>query len=185
MFTTMLNINNTNPKRSYIAVLPPASCLLFQGETMMYCPNCATPIDNVKFCRSCGTNVSLIPQALTGELPVTADDGSARRGGGQAGQKELNIEEAVTTFFTGLGFLIASLAVTFYVPKGVFWGWALLIPAFACIGHCIGKVLQYKERRDQQRFEPAYRAPEITAPTTSELDTPASVTEHTTKQLDK
>jgi hypothetical protein len=36
----------------------------------MYCPKCATQnTDETKFCRSCGSNLSLVPQALTGRLP--------------------------------------------------------------------------------------------------------------------
>ncbi len=38
---------------------------------MMYCPKCGTNnIDNASFCRACGTNLSLVPQALTGHLPA-------------------------------------------------------------------------------------------------------------------
>ena len=39
----------------------------------MYCPNCAATIDGVKFCRSCGSNVSLVPQAMSGQLPQSDD----------------------------------------------------------------------------------------------------------------
>jgi hypothetical protein len=82
------------------------------------------------------------------------------------------------------------------------WGWSLLIPAFACIGEGVGQYLRLKEqerRQFQQQFhQPQFNpprdvpatvqadphAPEISAPTTSELSSPSSVTEHTTKNLD-
>ncbi|MGI9105935.1 MAG: zinc-ribbon domain-containing protein, partial [Pyrinomonadaceae bacterium] len=38
----------------------------------MYCPKCGTQnVDDASFCRGCGANVSLIPQALDGRLPET------------------------------------------------------------------------------------------------------------------
>ncbi len=42
----------------------------------MFCPKCATQnVDGASFCRSCGANISLIPQALSGQLPTaTAGD---------------------------------------------------------------------------------------------------------------
>ena len=36
----------------------------------MYCPNCAAQIEETqKYCRSCGTDVNLVSQALKGQLP--------------------------------------------------------------------------------------------------------------------
>src|SRR5512138_3724219 len=99
----------------------------------MYCPQCASPIDGTKFCRSCGANVSLIPQALAGRLPQGEPEGR-RRGRHRHGDKEPSLEKAVTTFFTGIGFILAALAVMFRFPGGVTWGWSFFIPAFACIG---------------------------------------------------
>jgi hypothetical protein len=172
----------------------------------MYCPNCAAPIDGAKFCRACGANVSLVPQALTGQLPTVPaadDDEYGRRRHRRRGAKPLSIEKAASSFFTGIGFLIASLAVMRYFPGGMTWGWAFLIPAFACIGDGVGQYLRLKEQERQQQFQPQYqqpqfnlprsvpapghvdpRAPEISAPETSELSSPPSVTEHTTKNLD-
>ena len=46
----------------------------------MFCPKCASQnIDGASFCRVCGANISLVPQALSGQLPVANDDG-AREG---------------------------------------------------------------------------------------------------------
>src|SRR6266852_3934473 len=48
----------------------------------MFCPKCATQnVDGASFCRSCGANISLVPQALSGQLPMAqADDDLDRRG---------------------------------------------------------------------------------------------------------
>jgi hypothetical protein len=161
----------------------------------MYCPNCAAPIDGAKFCRSCGANVSLVPQALTGQLPPAAEPEDGRRRHRHR-QKEPSIEKATTNFFTGIGFLLASLAVWFFFPGGFVWWWGLLIPAFACIGEGVGQYLRLREQRRQQQqlhsaisyyqapVQPSPRAAELSAPTTSELALPSSVTEHTTRHLE-
>lgn len=166
----------------------------------MYCPNCAAPIDGSKFCRSCGANVSLIPQALTGQLPqaVEAEDGRRRHRRRHA-RKEPSIEKAATSFFTGIGFLLAALFVSFRFPGGFTWGWAFLFPAFALMGEGVGQYLRLKEQQRQQAAlnQPAnnqvnYQAPirqpahvpTLSAPTTSELAPPSSVTEHTTRHLE-
>jgi hypothetical protein len=70
-----------------------------------------------------------------------------------------------------------------------------LFPAFALFGAGVGQYLQLKERQRQQTslnqsdsrpvaHQPPVQAPTLTAPTTSELVKPPSVTEHTTKHLE-
>jgi hypothetical protein len=163
----------------------------------MYCPNCAAPIDGVKFCRSCGSNVSLVPQAMSGELPKSDDEDGRHWGhhhwdwGHHHGEKEPSIERATTKFFSGVGFLLAAMFVCFYFPGGFTWGWAFLFPAFALIGQGVGHYLRLKEQgRKQMSFnqpvvhrEPA-QAVALSAPTTSELVKPSSVTEDTTRHLE-
>jgi hypothetical protein len=148
----------------------------------MYCPNCAAPIDGLKFCRSCGANVSLVAQAMEGKP----------RWKPHRDKKEPSIEKAASDFFSGVGFLLAAIFVCFYFPVGFTWGWVFLFPAFAFIGEGVGQYLRLKERQRQQAslnqpnnqstiYHPP--APAISAPTTSELVIPPSVTEHTTQQL--
>jgi hypothetical protein len=103
-----------------------------------------------------------------------------------------SIEHAATKVFTGIGFCLAALAVMFYFPGGFTWGMFLFIPGFASLGKGIGQYLQYKH---QLQFAPPMNPPpqivaptrpieEVSAPTTSDLRVPGSVTEHTTKHLD-
>lgn len=170
----------------------------------MYCPNCAAPIEGVKFCRSCGANVSLVPQAMSGELPTTySDERKAKKR-----DRPATIEKAVGSAFTGLGFLLAAIFVMTMMPGGHTWGWSFLFPAFALLGEGIGQYLKLQEQR--RRFNPSqvgapltqtyqYPLPTPTpyqvsapstdatsAPTTSSLHTPTppSVTEPTTRHLD-
>lgn len=165
----------------------------------MYCPNCAAPIDGAKFCRACGTNVSLVPQALTGQLPKAASENEAVPGyhRHRHNRKPASIERITSSFFTGLAFVFVSLAVRTFAPGGRFWWFWLLIPAFAVIGESIGQYLKLRELQRQQQSPyqsaapaqsqsavPPARPVALDAPTTSELLSPASVTEHTTRHLD-
>jgi hypothetical protein len=49
--------------------LPLIGSSSIKENVSMYCPQCANPVDGTKFCRSCGANVSLVPQALAGQAP--------------------------------------------------------------------------------------------------------------------
>lgn len=162
----------------------------------MYCPNCAAPIDGSKFCRSCGANVSLVPQAMTGEAPKS-DDAEGRRHWGHHPhrKKEPSVEGAATSFFGGIGFVVAAIAVLHYAPAGSTWWWALLLPAFATMGQGVGQYLRWKEQQRKQTllnqpgnrpvvYQAPIQTPTLSAPTTSELVKPSSVTEHTTRHLE-
>src|SRR5215475_9895150 len=166
----------------------------------MYCPQCANPIDGMKFCRSCGANVSLVPQALTGQAPEATGSGQEWSPGWHDRSRQPTIDRGfVPTLFTGIAFLIASFIVSYQIPHGISWGWSLLIPALACIGEAVGQYLKFRDqRRQQQNPAPQYSPPshqpkppilEASAPTTSELIppasiTPTSITEDTTRHLE-
>jgi zinc-ribbon domain len=170
----------------------------------MYCPNCAAQIEETqKYCRSCGTDVSLVSQALKGQLPSRGPAGihlghrERLRERRREDKKPPSIEGAVRSFFTGLGFVFVSFAAREFAPAGEIWWFWLLIPAFSCMGAGIGQFLKLREQRWQQQgsqfdsmpnqptfTSPTTRMPEISAPTTSDLASPSSVTEHTTKHLD-
>ena len=157
----------------------------------MYCPNCASPIDNVKFCRSCGANVSLVPVALTGQLPAAEEEDRHERR--HRKHRKPSIEGAWRSIFAGLGFMTVALVVSRYFPGGAFWWFWLLIPAFGAIGEGVGQLIRL--RNERQAFVPrpvtAYAAPtiepppEIKAPTTSQLAPPSSVVEGTTRHLEE
>lgn len=176
----------------------------------MYCPNCAAPIDGVKFCRQCGANVSLVPQALTGQLPMTptapANTPITQLPLMPWPQQERHnrhtpsIERATQQFVTGLGFVFVALACLFFAPAGRIWWFWLLIPAFVNMGKGIGEYLRLQQMHNtalpilpQPMNAPPSQASMPSAPTTSELQLPAvaqpvaqpaSITEHTTALLD-
>ncbi|MFM8393827.1 MAG: zinc ribbon domain-containing protein [Acidobacteriota bacterium] len=151
----------------------------------MYCPKCAAPIEGGKFCRACGANVSLIPQALTGRLASSEPTVAGKSG------KSPSVEAAASSFFSGIGLFIASFAVLSFAPAGRIWWFWLLIPAFASLGRGVGEYLRY---RDQQRTRKVVDAPVVPAgneaalppvsstPVTGSI--PGSVIEETTRHLD-
>ena len=111
---------------------------------MMYCPKCATAnADEVKFCRSCGANLSLVPQAMTGQLPESRETGRRGRHGKKHGRDEdklPNLAKGITQLVMGVGFLAVSLAI-FFSPGGKGWWWAMLFPAFSLIGKGVADIV--------------------------------------------
>lgn len=153
----------------------------------MYCPKCAAQNgDDARFCRVCGSNLSLIPQALTGQLPAPQVVEYDRRGR----RREPSFERGVTTIFMGIGFAIVALAL--FLTRN-WWGLFMLIPAFSMLGSGVSMVLAHKNqvRAAQAPFstgeQPALRRPttgELIAPPPASQAAPPSVTEGTTRILD-
>ena len=170
----------------------------------MFCPKCAAQnVDGASFCRVCGANIRLVPQALTGRLPAPAptDDlfSRGRRRRHRDEEREPTLERGIVKVFAGLGFIAAALAVMFRFPGGFTWGWALLIPAFSAIGKGIAQLVAVREARAARQASgalspaltqrplnsgPTGMLVEPTARSTGELlPTPPSVTEGTTRHL--
>jgi zinc-ribbon domain len=159
----------------------------------MYCPKCATQnAEDTKFCRACGTNLSLVPQALTGRLPAAPSD--RRRGRHRNREREReeapSVANGITKAFTGVGFLIVSFAVFFFAPAGRIWWFWMLIPAFATLGKGIAEIVsaRYGPNLTQGMNQTAIpaaaaRTGELT-PRNEALFPPPSVTEQTTRHLD-
>ena len=78
----------------------------------MFCPKCATQnVDGASFCRSCGANVSLVPQALSGQLPQAQPDdiGRGLLRYKKAWTKGTQSRQAVKNVFMGVAFLLVAL----------------------------------------------------------------------------
>lgn len=113
---------------------------------MIYCPRCAAQnIEDAKFCRSCGTDISFVAQALTGNLPVPAPHNKKVKV-----KKPATIEGATEDFFVGIAFLLIVLGGAIFFTGGfMIWIW-MLIPGFACVGSGIGKYLQFRHEQQPQ-----------------------------------
>ncbi len=162
----------------------------------MYCPKCgAQNADNASFCRGCGTNLSLVPQALTGRLPEARyDDDSAERSKKRRREGPPSMESAIKHVCMGIGFLCAALWVLFEFPAGIFWGWTFFIPAFSMLGKGLGEYARLRQGPPAQPLTaPSYVPPAVAPPQrggelpprpAADIYTPTSVTENTTQLLD-
>ncbi len=163
----------------------------------MYCPRCAVQnTDDAKFCRSCGADISLVPDAISGQLSgrlAAAESGNFRsRDDMRKGPP--SIDRAVRSFFTGLAFLLVAFAVRSYAPAGHIWWFWMFIPAFAGFGDSVATYLRVKEERQRlapPSFVPAQNSMHAPAGVgelspqreTGEMVRPPSVTEGTTRHL--
>lgn len=161
----------------------------------MFCPKCAAQnLDGASFCRVCGANISLIANALSGELPEAPQDESCSLTGRprrRQGRGEPNLEAAFKSVFMGIAFVLVALALAFSRMGTGWWFW-MLIPAFSFMGTGIAQYIRYKEHAkralhptaSQPLFEPRPQVNAFPARATGELvSPPPSVTEGTTRHL--
>ena len=162
----------------------------------MFCPKCGIQNPETgKFCRSCGTDLGNVSDALSGKLPQ-AQSLIDRKG------KPINLESATMKFFMGVAFLVISIVLG-VSGNGTGWWFWLLIPALMFIGSGMAQYVQLKSAgRSGARFVPpdqgsisgasqnAALPPTQTnyVPAESRYKTgdlvPPSVTDSTTKLLD-
>lgn len=165
----------------------------------MFCPKCATPnLDGAKFCRSCGLNVSLVPQAVSGQLPQAppAESDLDSCGTKKSGRRGLSLDQAFKNVFMGVAFMLVAIALAFSRMGRGWWFW-MLIPAFSMMGTGIAQYIRLKER-EKRAFQPGnFNQPSLQSPlqsptrmgafptrNTGELVAPPpSVTEGTTRHL--
>ena len=103
----------------------------------MFCPKCGIQNPETgKFCRSCGTDLGNVSDALSGKLPA------ARALVNHKG-RPISLESAMTKFFMGVAFLAISIVLG-VTGKGTGWWFWMLIPALMFIGSGIAQYLQIK-----------------------------------------
>ena len=158
----------------------------------MFCPKCAAQnVDGSSFCRVCGANISLVPQALKGNLPISDKTEWPGRDPRRPRKKtrQPRIEDAIQGIVMGLAFTLVSLLVAEYAPGGSVWWFWLLIPAFGCYAKGFGELARVRAAKSQsaQQLQPQLNeVPQqgLPAANTGELRPPVpSVTESTTRHL--
>ena len=150
----------------------------------MFCPKCATNnADGASFCRGCGANISLVPQALNGQMvqPVLEEaEESPRRG---RRHRELSLDHSFKNIFMGVAFLIVAIVLSRTIGRG-WWFW-MLLPAFSMMGTGLAQYIRIRERNKQGVISAS--PPPQSFPERSKQDVlmpPApSVTEGTTRHL--
>jgi hypothetical protein len=182
----------------------------------MYCPRCGMQAgDGSAFCRSCGANLDLVSKALTGELvpPETADDIRRRARAERitsvvkdyhdetkhGRKRRASPEHAITSIFTGLGFLLVAFAALEFAPAGRIWWFWMLIPAFTILGKGISQLFSLRLERQPAALPSQTQTAPPRAPDTGQIATgggepgrdpyrmgaPPSVVEGTTKLMDR
>jgi hypothetical protein len=107
----------------------------------MFCQKCGQQNPETgKFCRSCGTDLGNVTQALTAVKPTQPLD---RKG------RPINWEGALTTMFMGAAFLAVSIILGLTGKASGWWFW-MLIPAFGMLGSGIAKYVQLKKLEQSQ-----------------------------------
>lgn len=156
----------------------------------MYCPKCATQnAEDTKFCRACGSNLSLVPQALTGRLPEAPSGKRRHRDRNQEADEPASIANGITKAFMGVGFLLVSFGAFFFAPAGRIWWFWMLIPAFAMLGKGVAEIVSARYGANLTRGANPRAVPTVAPRAELPPDTaihfpPPSVTEQTTRQLD-
>lgn len=167
----------------------------------MFCPRCATQnVEDAKFCRSCGADISLVPQALTGALAerlAVADEsrrGGRRRRRGRGDGEPPSIERAVRSLFMGVAFIFIAFAVRTWAPGGAAWWFWMFLPAAALLAEGVSTYLRLASEGKGAAPPQSYTAAQAAVPPprpasalpprdTGEMVPPPSVTEGTTRHL--
>jgi hypothetical protein len=162
----------------------------------MFCPKCATQnVDGAKFCRSCGADISLVPQAMTGTLQPAyqknedPEDDYYRHG--RRGRRP-SIEKAIKSSFMGVGFIVVAIILAF-TPMGRGWWFWMMFPAFTMLGGGVAEYMRAKHAQKAITYQPttaqanvprAAYLNELPPRNTSEIMAPPpSVVEGTTRHL--
>jgi hypothetical protein len=163
----------------------------------MFCPKCAAQnLDGASYCRVCGANISLVPQALSGELSPADIEGLSRsdKRALRKQDKEASLGNAFRSAFMGVAFLLVSMALAFSAMGRGWWFW-MMIPAFSLMGTGVAQYIKVKEDEKRammrsglaQNFQPSMQPPprvnSFPRSNTGELVPPPSVTEGTTRHL--
>lgn len=161
----------------------------------MFCPKCATQnLDGASYCRVCGANISLVPQAITGQMPQTTEEDLSRstRRERKRRDREASVENAFRNAFMGIAFLLVAMALSFSRMGTGWWFW-MLIPAFSLMGTGVAQYIRYREEQkrimaagttERRVIQAAPLVGTFPARNTGELvPSPPSVTEGTTRHL--
>ncbi|MGH9822306.1 MAG: hypothetical protein ACREDR_03455 [Blastocatellia bacterium] len=165
----------------------------------MYCPKCAgSNADDSKFCRLCGTDLSLVSQAMTGRIQVQPTEPDWGRGLRRRDRKHgpPTLYGGLVQLFMGCGFLIVTLAL---MLSHQYWGIFLLFAAFPNLARGAASIISVKQAQSAFPQSPPYSQTPVSppvirsAPRTGELYEnpappvipPASVTEGTTRIMNR
>ena len=151
----------------------------------MYCPKCAAQnIDDARYCRSCGANLSLVPQALAGQLP---NDRAGRFEEVIRLRRRPNLARGITR--VSLGFALLLVIAGIFLSKGNIGAeiW-LFLPAFALLGKGVADIVNAMNAERAARnlaMPPSVQITgELQPRALNDSLEPPSITEGTTRHLE-
>lgn len=136
----------------------------------MFCPKCGQQNpEEGKFCRSCGSDLGNVSQALSsGAAPIAPPRLVNHKG------KPISYESALTKIFSGFAFIAVAIALSFSIGRG-WWFW-MLIPAFTSLGAGIAQYLQIRRvEKGGTVYNPVADTPQVSGGQNTSL--PAAQTE--------
>jgi zinc-ribbon domain len=152
----------------------------------MFCPKCATQnLDGASFCRTCGANISLVPQALTGQIVTPQAEDVVEGRGRRKRSREVTLDQSFKNIFMGVAFLLVSIVLSRSGMGQGWWFW-LMVPAFSMMGTGIAQYIRVKDREKHASLvaPPHVRSFDTPLRNPDELMSPVpSVTEGTTRHL--
>lgn len=159
----------------------------------MYCPKCATQnSDDTKFCRQCGGNISLVLEAMGGDLPQGRAVGWDAAGypydaqGRRIDQGPATIGHGVRDISRGALSLIGIVIVQVLTDWPLWWLLFVVPQSIYFLSEGIGKVVQVKhgskERNSQTLTESEMR--EMVGNEGYRQISGQSITERTTRELE-
>lgn len=125
----------------------------------MFCPKCGMKnLEGVKYCRACGTDISLVPDAITGQLAKKPADGvpmaemldvgswgNCSLSGRGKRNRQPSLEQAIVRIFIGIAFLLVAPAIGIFAPGGKVWWFWMLIPAFSLLGGGVAEIVRLRQ----------------------------------------
>jgi hypothetical protein len=165
----------------------------------MFCPRCAAQnLDDAKFCRACGADIRLVPQALTGRLARDEEDDD--EGDAPNLSPEARVELGARKVAFGICYIVIFLITMIYFRQFWWMTFWFVFPGVSKLSAGIGMLAQHAWRqsghlpggiKDTARLGanettalPRVRLNEIAPADTAEIVLPpASVTEGTTRHL--
>lgn len=117
----------------------------------MFCPKCGSQnAENIKFCRSCGTELEAVSAALTGRIKLPSERKGMRKDHYSSNDPDALWNTFIKNALIGMAFIIIAIVLTATnVAGGRVWGFWMLIPGAACLG--TGIASYYKAKRIERR----------------------------------
>ena len=160
----------------------------------MFCPRCGIEnLENGKFCRGCGSNISNVLTVLNGEI-VKADDANDKNDYPELSSK------GISSLILGLGFILISIFVK-SMPGDTYYWLLFMLPAILLIASGVRNIVKSEALKNEKKVHvfvhnglPESQNNKTLPPVQTEYVSPnskiktndlhiISVTEETTKQL--